>query len=191
MIKKLLVKIHRIKKKFHHLYYQVLPYELRPYQIWYRTKCFCWHRYTTVKSRYLGHTYCDYVDLLPETMFEILSQFMEKEIYPNESGRKTEHIFIVNGQETNVGVELERLYKWWHNYWHKERNEKNERLWEEVEKLQVQGNLRTLNWLNSDDPKFQPYRDALDKINEEEEKDEQLLNEMMHRLVDLRRYLWT
>ena len=63
-------------------YWHTVPYDWRPGQIWCRLKCWAWKRYTTVKPRYLDHTWCDRCDLLPHMMFEILCDFVEKECSP-------------------------------------------------------------------------------------------------------------
>lgn len=101
----------------------------------YRIYCF-FKRYTTIKSRYLDHTFYDDVTLLPFTMFEILSRFLDIEcdlqkdytvgpkcntvwhdIIVKEKGSKHEewiaHRIKVNGKEKLVIDEMIDLYKWW------------------------------------------------------------------------------
>ena len=64
-------------------YYDLVPYEYRPRQIWYVFKCWDWNRYTTVKPRYLGHTWTDRDNLLLHMSFEILSNYVEFTYYIN------------------------------------------------------------------------------------------------------------
>lgn len=72
--------------KLRNFYWRLIPYDWRPGQLLYRMKCFFFKRYTTVKPRYLPHTWCDRTAVLPHMMFEILSQFLEKECGVNPKG---------------------------------------------------------------------------------------------------------
>lgn len=102
-------------EKIQFKYWNIVPYDLRPGQLYYKTKCFLFKRYSTVKSRYLGHTWCDRSELLLYTSFEILSDFIENECSPGhiewygESGHK----ITVNGVEKYVRDEMQELYDWW------------------------------------------------------------------------------
>lgn len=45
----------------------------------YEWKCYFYHRYSTVKSRHLGHTWVDTDNLLECTIIEVMERFNEKE----------------------------------------------------------------------------------------------------------------
>ncbi len=72
-------------------YWRNIPHNWRPGHIWYCLKCFLWHRYTTYKPRTLGHTWCDRSELIPHMIFEILSQFIDKECDPGPIDWYGEH----------------------------------------------------------------------------------------------------
>lgn len=89
---------------------------------WYQAKCFLWKRYSTVKPRYLPHTWVDCTALLPHVMFEVLSRFKEQECSPGvvDWRHESAHKVSVNGVERLVIDEIEELYVWWNTYVHKE-----------------------------------------------------------------------
>lgn len=60
-------------------YYGVVPYHLRPKNLWYTFSCWAWKRYTTTKPRTLDHGWCDRNALIEHTIIEIARQFLEKE----------------------------------------------------------------------------------------------------------------
>lgn len=98
-------------------YWKLVPYDWRPEEIWYKFKCWAWHRYTTVKPRTLKfHTWCDKTALIPHVLFEMLSDFLESECSPSHvdwygSGHKV----VVSDTEKYVIDELWDIYYWWHN----------------------------------------------------------------------------
>ena len=101
--------------KIKYYYWKKVDHNWRPGQLYYRAKCFLFKRYSTVKSRYLPHTWTDRSELLLYTSFEILSQFIEKECNPGivdwyyEGGHK----ILVDGEMKNVRDEMQDLYDWW------------------------------------------------------------------------------
>lgn len=79
------------------------------HSLWYRFKCWAWHRYTTVKPRSMPwNTWTDRGDLLPHVMFEVFSRFIEGECSPGciDWNHDDEH--------RRVRAEMQRLYDWWH-----------------------------------------------------------------------------
>lgn len=95
-------------------YYKIVPHNLRPQELLYRFKCFVWHRYSTVKPQYLPHTWVDRSDLLPHVMFQILTDFIEKE-NPFEC-----HIdWDYDGEHRQAKKEMLELYHWWHYVYQK------------------------------------------------------------------------
>ena len=90
------------------IYWRLVPYDWRPSQIWYRFKCWAWHRYTTVHPRTLPwHTFTDRDKVLLHCCFEILSQFVEREM-PADS-KKDHQDEPWAGQDRAV----RELYRWW------------------------------------------------------------------------------
>ena len=108
--------------KIKYAYWGAVPHHLRPGRLWYRFKCWIWHRYSTVKPRGLPHTWVDRTNLMPHMIFEILSDFIENECgedcpvvwYGDESDEWTPHTVEVNGEKINVRDEMQDLYDWWH-----------------------------------------------------------------------------
>lgn len=180
------------------LYYKI-PYDYRPPELWYRFKCWAWYRHTTVKSRYLDHRYHDRVMVLPHCMFEVLSQFIEKECSPEivdwfgEYGHK----IIVDGEEKYVRDEMQDLYDWWIFYYNKGYQEEEDALWDLAMKhdpvnIWDEGvEYFTLN-RKFDTPKDKEiYTSTLDKINALDKKVNEDLIKYMKRLCDIQPYLWT
>ena len=93
-------------------------------RLWYKLKCFCWKRYSTVKPRWLSHTWCDRDRLLLYCMFEILCRFLEEEkdnvewytghLGKDKDGKEILGFTIdVNGETVNVMDEMLELRRWW------------------------------------------------------------------------------
>lgn len=72
--------IETIWEKISDFYVSIVPFNWRPPEVWYRFKCWAWHRYTTIKPRTVGHTWVDRRTLLPELVFETTSRFIEDEL---------------------------------------------------------------------------------------------------------------
>lgn len=87
-------------------YWNLVPYDWRPGQIWYRFKCWAWYRYTTVKPRALPDTWMDRDTILEHMAFEILSQFIEKE-------KPDLHFDIQYSPNKLEWSRLFALYIWW------------------------------------------------------------------------------
>ena len=178
------------------LYWKILPYDWRPGQLWYRIKCFCWHRYTTVKPRYLDHTWTDRCEVLPHMMFEILSEFIERECQPEyiewygEYGRKIGDKYVRD--------EMQELYDWWHRVYQKQYPAIEERLWEHAHKHKP-----VVDWVDIEDDclEYRPtwktdrdeklYRLYLDATSSQETRMEAELKANLHRIVNIIPYMWT
>jgi len=186
-------------EKIKYAYWRHWPYDWRPHQIWYRLKCFLWHRYTTVKPRYLAHTWCDRDTLLAHMMFEILSDFIEKECSPGhvewygEHGHKIE----VAGEEKYVRDEMQDLYDWWHVVCQTEYPEVDDLLWAEANKHRPTRNLRQEGEFSVWDPQFPIEEDkelwnncvrATSKLEQMRVTD---LQRRLHRLINVMPYMWT
>jgi hypothetical protein len=186
--------IDRVKR----IYWKVIPYEVRPGQLWYRFKCFVWHRYSTVKPRYLPHTWCDRTSVMPHMMFEILCQFVEKECSPGhvEWYGDDPHTVMVDGEEKNVMDEMKDLIEWWTVVYNKERGEVEEMLWAEAEKHSPKTrfepyaeNLLTMEFDYKSDESKAIYHRCMDGIHKLEMNEE--LERRLHRIIPLIPYMWT
>lgn len=186
--------------KIKHCYWHRWPYDWRPMQVWYRLKCFVWHRYTTVRPRYLGHTWCDKTELMPQIMFELLSQFIEQECSPGHVEWYGEggHKITANGVEKYVRDEMQELYDWWHTVYNGEWQEVDDMLWAEARKHRLPA-ARPLE--NSDytkgglkhptDEDREIYKRCVRGVNKLERMLDVALEARLHRLVNITPYLWT
>lgn len=92
-------------------YYGIVPYEFRPKNLWYQFKCWAWHRYTTVKPRTLDHTWCDKSYLLHHLIFQVLVDFVEKEMYPAGKPGRVDWEYDFEHKEAHD--KIMELYIWW------------------------------------------------------------------------------
>lgn len=148
------------------------------HDLWYTLKCNLWHRYTTIKPRYLTHHFVDRDVHLAHCAFEILSQFYEQEqkplrdSYPLFAEHKKGYIEQdeYNIQDS-IDKEIQYLYRWWHDYYNGFALYKIEELWN----IAIQSK-------NDEDGRIAvQFEDDLEKE----------LDEMLHRLIAVRQYLWT
>lgn len=191
-------------------YWSIVPYGYRPGQVWYKLKCWAWHRYTVIKPRYLPYTWCDRVTVLPHVMFEVLSRFVEEECSPGHiDWEGSGHTVEVNGVVKNVRMEMQDLYDWWHQVYQKEYDEVEDILWAEAnrhppdDKQFIPVNAADEE-VGEDDADFfrweqnfatpedeEVYRICVMGVNKLERLRSDDLQERMHRLVNLMPYLWT
>ena len=193
-----------------HKYWRTVPYDYRPWEIWYRLKCWAWRRHSTVRARYLPHTWVDRVAVLPHLMFEVLSQFIEKECMPDEivDWKGSGHMVTVDGVERNVRDEMQILYDWWHQSYNKEYEEVHEILWKEIRKHPADREFIPVNKAHEEVPDEDAewylweqefptpedeeiYDRCIMACSKLERMQREKLEEMMHRLVKLTPYLWT
>lgn len=171
---------------------------------WFRSvKNWLMKPYTTIKPRYLGHGWCDHVELLPHLMFESLSIFVEKECSPGcvEWYGDLAHKVVVDGQEKYVRDEMQELYDWWHNTYipyTKGESNKEKEIYQEIDDLSIDlsHNLKLLfDTLNTPkekrSEKEKRYFELLDELNNYEVYMTQQLDERLHRLINIRRSMWT
>lgn len=190
-------------------YYQWIPYNYRPHELWYRFKCFVWHRYTTTKPKCLGHTWCDKVELLPHTMFQILVDFVEKECTPERVNWYHEygHKVTVDGVEKFVRDEIQEIYDWYTKVYVPNFNGENteyNKIWDKINENSPLEFLKEItdpedrhygNYVY--DPEFDEphkaalYKEAFQELNAYDQALSDKCDEMMHRLVNVRHSLWT
>lgn len=142
-----------------HKYWNIISYDYRPFQLYYRIKCFLWHRYTTIKPRTLKyHTWCDRCTLLPHIMFEILSQYIEREAENIEWYGEYGHKINVDGKEVFVRDEMQFLYDWWHKIYLGEYPNQTEETWKNLSKSKPEFYIDANNMWN---PKFSTEEKAM------------------------------
>ncbi len=190
--------INKIKYAYWHLW----PYDWRPGQIWYHLKCWAWLRYTTVKPRYLGHTWCDRSTILPNAMFEVLCQFVERECSPGyvEWYGECGHKITVGGEEKYVMDEMKDLIAWWHQVWNKDVGEVEDMLWAEAHKhtptsyfepFEDSKDLMEWKLRFTSEGDEEIYRCCLDGLRKLEQNMEAALEKRLHRIIKLIPYMWT
>lgn len=140
-------------------------------------------------------------------MFEILSEFIEKECSPGHVEWYGEHghKITVNGEEKYVRDEMQELYDWWHNIYMKEYEKVNDAIWEEAHKcgplgddmndplVDEDGDVYAYEWnpKYEDDEKKAMYHMLLNNLNRLEREQHEDLEDKMIRLCKIRGYLWT
>lgn len=119
-------------------YWSVIPYNWRPSQIYYRLKCALWNKYNIVRPRYVDSTWIDRDQLLPELMFEVLSDFIEKEgvesiidWYHKDAPKSV----LINGTQINAMDEMLALYNWWHLKYKKAYPALEKEWWDKVDAM--------------------------------------------------------
>ena len=197
--------MNKVFEKIQDWYWSIWPYDYRIGNLYYKFKCWAYHRYTTVKPRTLPfHTWCDRDHLMVHCNFEILSQFMEKELrgYKEEDWEyyykeQPDSLVEFGGAKKDPYYVLDYIYRWWKFY-----NEKEEKLgdaWYKFNNLHCKHefnpieNTQLLSWDTVWDSEenektgnimFKRYQ----KKNTALEKE---LEENLILLIKLRHYLWT
>lgn len=154
------------------------------HEIPYWIKCRLWYRYNVLKIKSLPPTWCDRDHLLCHAMFQVLSDFIEKE--------KPDEIIDWDSdpEHRHARDKMDELNNWFHNVYLKFD------AWEGIE----------LNY-SFDDDVFIPCKDNLkiyemkpftkeqkakmDLINKRELDMDKELEKRLRELLDIRKYLWT
>jgi hypothetical protein len=182
----------KIIEKIQDIYYKI-PYNWRPKNIWYSITCRFWHKYTTVKPRYLSHQWTDRCEVMPHMMFEILSQFIEKECTPEQVDWTWEgNLIEVNGQKISARDEMQYLYDWWHKKYNDEYEKKSEALWDEVFDVGPKMNVSDtgiLNFVFDNDEKKIEYDEKSKIARDFDEFVAKELHENLHRIINITRFL--
>jgi hypothetical protein len=194
-------------ERIQYWYWDLVPYNYRPKEIWYQAKCFFWKRYTTVKSRHLPHTWCDKVELVPYTLFEMLETFVEKECSPGHVNWYSDHCphkIMVGMEYKNVRDEMDDLLKWWNEEYipyaegkHPEQlrfdaaSKEYDDLWDKFwfpqgEYAKVFDPEKELG-----KEKYAHYLSITRERSAFEVEMESKLESMCHRIINIRKYLWT
>lgn len=177
-----------------YMYYKALPYDWRPKNIWYKIKCFAWHRHTTIKPRQLDHTWCDKTELVPHMMFEMLSEFLEKECSPGHiDWEGSNHRIQYGGHSRNVNDVMWHLYHWWYKVYLIKCENKYDQWHEYRESNTIKSNkfdaIWKTEWISDE---HERHADILWKrARKKDAALSQELNENLKYIVDLIPYLWT
>lgn len=110
--------------------YFLIPHDYRVESVWRVVKDFCWNRYTTIKPRTLGHSWCERRDLLLHMSMEILGQFLEKGYtgrtqWYGERGPKIGGKYVID--------EMDEIWLWWRVTYQKEYPESEDKLFGLIE----------------------------------------------------------
>jgi len=190
--------------KIRYKYWEIWPYDLRPGVMLYNFKCWSWKRYSTIKPRTLGHTWCDRRELLLHMSFEILVQFIERECSPGHTEWYGEFApqIEVNGVEINAMDEMLELKQWWEVVYQKDYPEKTDEIWEAAEKVSPRHVLTheddmpdcvagTLEFVYEDDEQRDTYRALMGETNALECHMDAEAEKMLKRLAAVRLWMWT
>jgi hypothetical protein len=129
-------------------------------------------------------------ELLSQTMFEILSRFVEREMDIIDWDYNDEH--------RHAKSEIMSLYHWWHDNYNKSYIEDDLKLWEKIHMYSPEITWEPCddlcvkmitNWITPDDEK--KYHDYLDDSIAIEAKHEAELKTNMIRLINIKEYLWS
>jgi hypothetical protein len=204
--------INKTIDKIKNLYWSTIPYDYRPHELWYKTKCLLWKRYKIVNPRYLPYTWTDKDNLLAHAMFEILSKFLEKECSPSIVDWYSEdipHKINIEGRNRHVIDVMWELYTWWHQIY----NKYYVKIEDELYALQGEHSPSLSECFFDDEDregyKFFDMRQAFNKNNCLTKDDEKIyyrlvdsmrtfeyftyeeLQEKLHTIIEVRRYMWT
>ncbi len=187
-----------IGDKITSVYYRI-PYDYRLGPVWQRVKDFCRNRYSTIKPRTLGHSWCDRSELLLHMSMEILGQFIEEECSPGhtlwygEEGPKLNDKYVMD--------EMKEIWDWWNVACQKEYPKDMDNIWGLIETCgpeikheeldPPQPNLKVMVFHFETDEQEVKYRALTKTARELEQKMEDESDEMLQRLAAVRQYMWT
>lgn len=182
----------KVKEKIQDIYWRIIPYNYRPGELWYKLACRIWYKYTTIKSRLLGHCYCDTTELLPYTMMEVFCRFMEDEVKEDCHIDWTYHKIEWKGVEVPIDSVWWECYEWWQNYERIEESLYND--WHNfLEKHRIYDFSTDLYW----NPKFDTEENKViasslfKEATEKEVRLNQELEDWLILLVKTRDLMWT
>ena len=135
-------------------------------------------------------------------MFEILGQFIEKECSPGviEWYGKHGHKIDVDGVSKYVRDEMTDLWYWWCFDYLEGYDKRRDALWAEVEKVDDESLISQFDkgeGFSTYNPTYKTpeagarVRELYKQINAIDEEERTALQAHLHRLVNIREYLWT
>lgn len=173
-----MIKLSRFKHKLSNFYYYVWGF---------------WHKYSTVKSRHLPHTWVDRDQVLEYSVFEILEQFVEQEAdqigwyeYPK--------MIEVNGIEKNVRDEMTDILRWWNEVYLPFEDSGINMITDtpKSEFLPIENSsLLSWNLKYRDEEHKSKYEQSINEYNALKEKMNKDLTEYLIRIIKIKGYLWS
>ena len=167
-------------------YHTIVPFEYRPAQLWDSFRCWVCRPYTTIKPRYLPHTFTNKSQVLPHVMFEVLSKFIEEE-------GPEEYVDWSHGAFKVAWEDLSTMYDWWHKTYIPWSKYRYDELYKDVESWTLEavpGSQVCRIFYSSDAAKEKADAAYCLWIQEEAAMDAQL-TEYCKRLIELKDFLWT
>lgn len=147
--------------------------------LWYKFKCWIWYRYSTVKPRYLFHTWIDRDVLLLHCSFEILCKFVEEELYQDIVDWDSDE------EHKNAKKNMLELYYWWI-----ECNTKNkDGVYIDYDYEAIYNTLSRLAYQN--DNKGDRYYEYLTAISKLDKMHDEFIKNQLKKLIDLMDWMWT
>ena len=186
----------RLKEKLHDLYH-IIPYDYRIGNIWYRFSCRIWYKYTTIKSRELGHCYCDTVELLPYTIMEIFCRFVEEELKEPCYIEWNYHKINWNGKEESVDIVWKECYKWWNETYAKNIDHLYDEWYDFIRKHKADDEYGCCGGLRMFSQKFDTEENKIiadelfKKASDKDKKLKEQLESYLIMLVQTRDLMWT
>lgn len=193
---------HFIPYSWKHKYWDWVAYDYRPKELWYRITCKLFKKYSTVKSKYLDDRWVDRDHLMSETMFQILSDFVEQECVESIVDWYYDDLeykyVVVDGVKVRPIDEILTLYNWYHLKYKKAYPEIEEQLWDKVHDCggkfrwePTDHNTCTLEQDFPDEEKQNKHDFLMSLHFQMEILVEEELNRMLVRLLNVRKYMWT
>ncbi len=177
-------------------YHFVVPYDLRPHQLWILFRDVTWKRFSTIKPRTLGHGWVERNDLLAHMSFEILGRFLEEECSPG-------HTLWYGEEGPKVGDEyaldiMDEVWTWWNDVYLRDYPRKDEALWEatleytpEIFAKEIGEGVRSsIFTFKSEDQEFR-YRALTQESRDLNEEMERQIDHNLRRLISVRQHMWT
>jgi len=142
----------------------------------YYVKCWLWKRHNRLHIKSLPPTYVDKDTLLEHSMFQILTNFLEKE--------RPDEIVDWDGtpEHRQARDKMQELYDWWHGIYLKFDCMEG---FDESKRSKKCINKNGQFCMNEYEEQF------YDEANRKEEQIRNELTKKCHELIDIRGYLWT
>lgn len=169
-----------MKKIFENIYWWWKYNRIKDVYYHIRNRFFC--KYYLVDTGLPRHEWCDVVVKMLYANMELLVDYIEKE--------KAFEVIEWNSDEyhQNAKKEMEEIYKWWKNY--KNRQKEFDTALDVWYKATYKDSfVDIIKDLNK--PRTEYSKDLFDKLNQMEEQLDKEEQEMLIRLIKIRKFLWT
>lgn len=139
-----------------------------------------------LKIHTLGKGWCDKDEILLHATFQLLVDFVEQE--------KPDQIIDWNSDDLHKKAwkEIKSLYKWWKNTRPNRKSPLNDKKIKHPSlKFEKVPGKDLSKMIEPDKKKYSKYYQALKKTQKLEQKWEEEDQNNLHRLIDIRKFLWT